>query len=191
MAVYAEGATMGAARSTYFAANGFGEGGYDDAWVQFKIGPVPLFMPNSPARVRAVRLHDLHHVVTGYDTSWTGEGEIGAWEIASSCADHYAAWLLNLEAMAIGLALAPGAMYRAFVRGRHSRNLYRTPFSQALLEPTVGETRRRLALDGPPPVATLGDTVGFVAWSALAVVTLATTAVVVFGPLVALAAWLL
>jgi hypothetical protein len=191
MATYADDATMGAARAAYFAANGFGDGGYDDAWVKFTIGPLPLVIPNSPQRVRSVRLHDLHHVVTGYDTTWTGEGEIGAWEIASSCADHHAAWILNLEAMAIGLGLAPGAMFRAFVRGRHSRNFYDREFDEALLEPTVGAMRRTLALDRPPPGATSRDVLAFAAWSLASVLTLAATVTLVFGPAVALVAWLL
>jgi NADPH:quinone reductase-like Zn-dependent oxidoreductase len=37
-----------------------------------------------------VKLHDIHHVLTGYDTTWRGKAEIGAWEIASGCGRHYA-----------------------------------------------------------------------------------------------------
>lgn len=190
MAIYPDDATMGSARAAYFTANGFGEGGYDDPWVRLKIGPIPLVIPNSPQRVRSVRLHDLHHVVTGYDTTWTGEGEIGAWEIASSCADHHAAWVLNLEAMAIGLGLAPGAMFRAFVRGRHSRNFYDREYDPTLLEPTVGAMRRDLALDRPPPAPSATDVLAFAGWSLASLATLALTVTVVFGPLVALVAWL-
>jgi ubiquinone biosynthesis protein Coq4 len=39
-----------------------------------------------------VRLHDLHHLVTGYPTDWKGELEISAWEIAGSCRGYVAAW---------------------------------------------------------------------------------------------------
>jgi hypothetical protein len=40
--------TLREARERYFRANGFGEsGGYDDAWVDFKLGPVPLPFPNT------------------------------------------------------------------------------------------------------------------------------------------------
>jgi hypothetical protein len=69
-------------------------------WVKLQAGPIPLYLLNTKARVAAVRFHDIHHVVTAYNTTWTGEAEIGAWEIASGCAYHYAAWLLNLQAMA-------------------------------------------------------------------------------------------
>ena len=168
MATYAPDLSMRTGREEYFARSGFDERSYTDRWVPLRAGPLRFGFPNTAARVRAVRLHDLHHVLTEYDTSWTGEAEIGAWEIASGCRDHYAAWLLNLGAMAIGLAIAPVRIYRAFVRGRHSRNLYDTPFSERLLERRVGELRAELALDAAPAAATI-DVAAFVAWSLAAV----------------------
>jgi hypothetical protein len=182
MAAYPDGLTVREARARYFAANGFGEGGYDARWVKLQAGPLPLYFPNTAARVAAVRFHDLHHVVTGYDTTWTGEAEIGAWEVASGCARHYVAWLLNLQAMAIGLVMHPQAVFRAFVRGRHSANLYREEFHEALLAPTVGEVRHRLQLDRPPPPPTWGERVGFAGWALLSVLTLLATAAVFVAP---------
>jgi len=160
--------TLREARSRYFAANGLGEGGYEDKWVRFVVGPLRFAIPNTAERVRAVRYHDLHHVVTGYPTDWTGEGEIGAWEIASGCRDMVAAWVLNLYAMWVGLWLAPRAMWRAFARGSHSKNLYGEPWGDALLDQSVGEARRRLALEVAAPRATLADALRFASWSAAA-----------------------
>src|SRR5438046_2892863 len=60
--------TLREARGRYFAANGLGEGGYEDKWVRFALGPIRFAIPNTAGRVHAVRYHDLHHVVTGYDT---------------------------------------------------------------------------------------------------------------------------
>ena len=130
------------ARGRDFAANGLGAGGYEESWVRFAVGPVRFAIPNTAGRVRAVRYHDLHHVVTGYATDWTGEAEIGAWEIASGCRDLIAAWLLNLYAMQVGLWVAPRAVWRAFARGRHSRNLYAEPWSETLLDESVGARGR-------------------------------------------------
>jgi hypothetical protein len=178
------------ARTRYFAANGFGDGGYDATWVKLQAGPIPLYFPNTPARVRAVRFHDLHHVATSYATTWLGEAEIGAWEIASSCADHYAAWILNLQAFAIGLFLSPAALWRAFVRGRQTRNLYRGTIDDALLDGTVATLRSRLALDRPRAPARFRDAVGFAVWSVLALATLAATAALFIVPVVALVRWL-
>ena len=77
--------TVRDARARYFAANGFSEAAYVDAWVRFKVGPLPVVFPNTRSRKRAVPMHDLHHVATGYGTSLVGEAEIGAWEIAGGC----------------------------------------------------------------------------------------------------------
>lgn len=165
--------TLRQARARYFVANGFDESGYTDRWVKLMAGPVPIFFPNTAARVRAVRLHDLHHAITGYGTTWVGEAEIGAWEIASNCADHYAAWALNLVAMGIGLLLAPAAVWRAFLRGRHSQNFYRTEFRDALLERQLGSVRAELALDRDLPAAHPGDVTTFAGWATASMLALA------------------
>ena len=169
MAHYDPALILREARGRYFAANGLGAGGYEEKWVKIAVGPLGFAFPNTAGRVRAVRYHDLHHVVTGYATDWTGEAEIGAWEIASGCRDLIAAWILNLYAMQIGLWVSPRAVWRAFVRGRHSRNLYSEPWSEALLDESVGEMRSRLALESAPPRASLSDRFSFASWSAAAV----------------------
>jgi hypothetical protein len=77
MVIYSDATPVRQARAEYFRANGFGDdGGYDARWVKVKLGAVPLWFPNTDARRRAVRLHDLHHLATGYETSLVGEAEI-------------------------------------------------------------------------------------------------------------------
>lgn len=172
--------TLEQARTEYFRFNGFGEdGGYGAKWVDFKLGPIPFPIPNTPQRVEAVRYHDLHHVMTGYQTDFLGELEISAWELASGCADKTAAWVLNFGGYAAGMVLAPRRTLRAFVRGRHSSNLYRRRFDDALLSRTVGETRRELGLEeGADEVrASAGDlALAAVAWVAGLAVALLTFA---------------
>ncbi len=170
MTTYADEMTLRDARTRYFEANGFGtDGGYGKKWEIIKVGPLPIPIRNLPARVAAIRFHDLHHIVTGYDTNLVGEAEIGAWEIASGCADKWFAWGINLQAMLLGLAVGPAASFAAFVRGRHSKSLYAETYDEALLQQTVGETKRRLALDRPAPTASAGDTAAFVGCVATAV----------------------
>jgi hypothetical protein len=165
MTTYDESMTMLDARRRYFDDNGFDDS-YGERWVKLKAGPIPLYFPNAEGRRRAVKLHDLHHIVTGYQTTWTGESEIGAWEIASGCGHFTWAWGLNLSALAIGLFVAPGAAFRAFVRGRHTANLYHHgEFRDAILGRSVGELRRDLRLDQPAPTARAADVVAFGGWS--------------------------
>jgi hypothetical protein len=143
LVAYPEALPLRDARRIYFDANNFGpDGGYASKWVDFKLGKVPFPVPNPPARVRAVRFHDLHHVLTGYDTSTIGEFEISAWEIAAGCKDFAAAWALNLSGMFAGMFVAPGRIFRAFVRGRRSRTFYGETF-EPLLELTVADARAR------------------------------------------------
>ncbi len=153
------------ARQRYFEANGF-DGTYSERWVKLKAGPITFGFPNAAGRVRAVKLHDLHHVVTGYDTTWTGEAEIGAWELASGCARFFWAWQLNLSALAIGLAIAPRRVVRAFMRGRQTGNLYRADgeLREATLRRAVGEVRRKLGLDRRESPPRLWDAVVFSAF---------------------------
>jgi len=173
MSLYSSELTLRAARERYFEINRFEGGGYEEGWVKMRAGPLPIWFPNTVARVKAVKYHDLHHVLTEYPTTWRGEAEIGAWEVATGCAAHYQAWLLNLLAFAIGLAINPRGVYRAFMRGRRSRNLYRTAFSDELLARRVGDVRRELALDHTPLVAARADRKAFIFWSLTSATTFA------------------
>jgi len=159
------------ARAAYFAASGFSaDGGYGDKWVKLKIGRFALGFPNTAARVRAVKLHDIHHVLTEYSTTWIGEAEIGAWEIASGCGRHYPAWLLNFAALAIGLVLSSRRVFAAFVRGRRSRNLYPGEFHEHLLDRTVGELRSELVIPFGTTTSSTRDWIAFTVWSAASVI---------------------
>ena len=187
--LYEGSATLRENRARYLEKNGFGDGGYEDSWVTLKtLGPLKIGFPNTAARKRAIRLHDLHHVLAQYGTDWTGEGEIGAFEIGAGCGKHWAAWFLNASAMSFGVLIAPRATHRAFVRGRHARSLYDREWDESLLEERTSDMRRKLRLDAPPPAATLADELHFAAWAI-------GTPVVFYGPLLvpaalALRAWL-
>jgi hypothetical protein len=156
--------TVRDARARYFAANGFSDATYTASWVRFKLGPVPVVLPNTRSRQRAIPMHDLHHVATGYATDIAGEAEIGAWEIAGGCGRYPAAWVLNAIAFAGGMLVAPDRIYRAFVRGRRARTLYRTGWRDDLLDLDVTELRRRVRFEHAPPRATWRDRAAFAAW---------------------------
>lgn len=162
--------TVGAARRRYFLANGFGEdGGYGARWVTLAKKPIPIGFPNFAARVRAVRCHDVHHIATGYPTTWVGEAEISSWELASGCRDYWAAWLLNLGGLMIGLFLAPRAVFDACVRGRQTRNVYGMTIDERFLARPVESLRRELLLDRPPRPPATADFLVFAGLVVLAV----------------------
>ena len=189
-ASYTPEMTMRAARDLYFDVNGFGaDGGYADTWVDFKLGPLPLPFPNTPGRIAAVKFHDLHHVMTGYETHATGEFEISAWELGAGCASFPAAWVINHGGLAAGLVAAPRKVFEAYVRGRRSRTLYGESF-EPLLDRQVGEMRA--AFLRPAEGATARDAAAF-AFTALSGIVIGLMFMAVVLPLVPIglvATWL-
>jgi hypothetical protein len=169
MRLYPDTMTLREARDDFFAANAdvFGpDGGYGKKWVRIELGPIPLYIPNTQARRRAVVLHDLHHIAAGYSTHIIGECEIGAWEVGAGCGPYWVAWVLNMWAMALGPYIAPRKTFRAFVRGRHTDTLYHAPFDVSMLGETLGSMRSRLGLNNPQPQARAADAVQFMLWLA-------------------------
>jgi hypothetical protein len=163
--MYANATTVREARAQYFAANGFDETSYREKWAKLKLGWFPVVLPNTKSRQAALPLHDLHHVATGYDTTVTGEGEIAAFEIGGGCGRYVAAWVINAGGFALGLLRAPRRTYRAFIRGRHARTLYRDGWRDELLELSVGELRNRVGT-AQFAQATSRDVMAFALWCA-------------------------
>jgi len=62
------------------------DGGASNPWFNMRIGPLTLRLPNPPARRRAVVMHDINHLVTGYNTTFSeGEMAIAAFEVGAGC----------------------------------------------------------------------------------------------------------
>ncbi|MBC7896508.1 MAG: hypothetical protein H7066_13920 [Cytophagaceae bacterium] len=141
--------TVRNARSAYYRAHGLpADGGISSPTVKYPTVFGTITLPNVESRKRALPLHDLHHIATGYDTSWFGEAEIAWWELGAGCHGFAAAWFLNFSAGLVGLVIAPRRSLRAWRRGLHSRSLYRTTWDDRWLDWTLDELRAFLAL--PP-----------------------------------------
>lgn len=124
------------------------DGGINKSWAKIKVGRFYIPFPNTKVRKKVLVFHDIHHVVTGYDSNWKGEVSIGAWEIATGCDKNYMTWILNLYAMVVGLFLYPKSTFNAFIRGKRTRNLYHDSLSQEeALQMQVKDVERRLLLD--------------------------------------------
>lgn len=186
-ALFTHELTLGEARARLFELSCFPpDGGYGDAWVKIRLWRIPLAFPNTEGRRRAVRFHDLHHVLTEYRTDWRGEFEIAAWEIAGGVNRYWVGWLLDLLGFACGLLVFPRYVYRAFMRGRRSRNLYFDEWDEAILARRVGEVRQRLGLDTDQTRPTREDRAAFLLWSSASLLTYAAAGLVMFAPLLTL-----
>lgn len=127
------------------------EGGIDRKWDLIKFGPLALPLPNLESRRKNIFMHDIHHLITGYDTTWLGEGSVSSWEIATGgWKQLYFPWLLTLWAMAVGMMLYPRASYRAFQAGLYQNNALTGGLSRPdMYALTVDELRERLRRDRP------------------------------------------
>ena len=108
----------------FYTQHDFGEdGGIHEkyAWIQFGFFSLPI--PNTESRRNNVYLHDINHIVTGYDTTWQGESSVSAWEIAAGGWQNlYFPWLLTLWAVGMGVLFYPKSVFAAFQRGQTMRN---------------------------------------------------------------------
>lgn len=148
MEVYDENLTIKEGLSQLFHRFNLSDDSYTAKWFTIGIGQWNVYLPNIPSRVRVAKLHDIHHVLTGYPPIWRGEAEIGAWELATGCRGYFVAWFLNGGAVLVGLFLFPRAVWKAFIRGWRSKsNLYYIGNYELLLNMTVKELRQTIGLD--------------------------------------------
>jgi hypothetical protein len=144
---YPDDILMQEARDLFLAWNGFSPASYTAPTYTINLLGLPLKLPNTKAHQWATPLHDLHHLLTGYQTDWLGEAEMAAWELRAGCKTLVVYWL-NLSGVLIGLFLSPARVWRAFRAGSGGRTLYRHPKLHEVMQMTVGEVRSSL---GIPP----------------------------------------
>ena len=146
--VYPDDLKIENALQMYFQKYHFADGGYHDKYFRIKIGPVFIPFPNTKSRIKAVKFHDIHHLLSEYSARWKGEVEIGAWEIASGCGNLLIAWFLNFGSFGLGMFLYPKAVFNAFMMGRHVKsNLYHNYiYDDFLLKRNLGELRKELGI---------------------------------------------
>ncbi len=125
------------------------DGGQSIPYVRVEITKkIVIYFPNFGARKKAVLKHDIHHLATGYPSTFKGETEISAWEIGSGCRRYWAAYVLDLHGMMMGIPFNPVGVFKAFVRGRRTRNLYANQWTdEQVMICTLGEIKQHLLLN--------------------------------------------
>jgi hypothetical protein len=125
------------------------DGGQGSSSVKIELTPkFHFYFPNFDARRKAVILHDIHHLLTGYTTTLAGESEISAWEIASGCKSYWAAFLIDTSGLMMDIPFNFMGVLKAFSRGRKTKNLYHNRFSEEqALDMKISELRKHFYLD--------------------------------------------
>lgn len=169
--------TLREARAVFYHRNGFPQDGGAQAqrWAPFGCRDLKVHLPNFKWRRRALPLHDLHHVITGYQFSPSGEFEMAAWEFAAGRYPHILSTLFCLPLVGIGAVVIPQRTFLAFTKGRRSKTLYAERDIDTLLDRTVRDTQLR-CLPAGTVQAEFRDWVGFVAL-------VVTSALVISSPL--------
>lgn len=125
------------------------EGGVDKAVAYAKMGPIHIPIPNTAARKEVIWLHDLHHLLNGYDTTWPGEGQVSAWELAAGgFSSKLYIWLPVLLAMSVGILFYPVLTFRAFVRGTYCRSIMGSGISKnGIILLSVRQLKEKISLN--------------------------------------------
>jgi hypothetical protein len=128
------------------------DGGQSSSYVKIEFTEkIFVYFPNFDARRKAVFKHDVHHIATGYTSTFKGETEISAWEIASGCRHYWVAWVLDMQAVMIGMLFNPTGVFKAFVKGRRTKNLYRDVFTdEQLMNMPLSAIKKNMLLNDYP-----------------------------------------
>ncbi len=140
----------------YLAENGFTAEAYDSPTTSGSLFGLKYAVPNPPSHQRAVRLHDLHHVATGFGTDHAGEAEISVWQARRGirASGMYVTSIVTMNVL-LGIVFAPRRTLHALRSSTSGASLFGLPVDyEGLLERTVGELREMLAIP-PQGLATL------------------------------------
>ena len=132
----------------YLAENGFTTAGYTSLRSEGSLFGLKISVPNPPSHQRALKLHDLHHVATGFGTDHAGEAEISVWQARRGlhAGGHYVAAIV-LTNVLIGFLSAPRRTLAALHFPHGGCSLFDTPLDyEQLLNLTLGELRELLGL---------------------------------------------
>lgn len=99
------------------------DGGESDLLNQAKSGRFSFYYPNLNGK--ALILHDINHFLTGYPTTWKGEFQVSAWELASGGRKGFpTTWIYPISLTILGLIFYPLQTISAYKDGRNKQNAF-------------------------------------------------------------------
>ena len=151
----------------------------DHQWTLLSVGPIEVRLKNFGWRKHALLRHDIHHLLTRFPCTVTGEFQIAAWEFAAGRFPHFLSTLFCLPLVGLGAVAIPRRSFRSYVLGRRSKTLYAIQSTQDLLASSVAELRNQ-CLPSSQPNATGGDLVAYLALVAISLALIALPILMLF-----------
>jgi hypothetical protein len=133
--------TVGEALRAFRAANALGQDERRAPVWEVRLGRFCFWLPHFAWRRRAIDVHDVHHLLTGYPCTLAGEIRIAAWEFGAGRYPHWGATLFCLPLVIAGFLFMPRAALAAFRRGRAGRSLYADETLDRLLALPLDDAR--------------------------------------------------
>lgn len=141
--------TLADARDRYLAENGFTQETYTETWARVPLWfGLHIWVPSPKIRQRALRMHDLHHVLTGYGTDLAGEAEISAWEFRRGLSGlgPYVGSIV-IVGLIQGMVLRTRRTRMAYDASSSARSLFNAHYTyEPLLTRTLGDVRAELGI---------------------------------------------
>lgn len=141
--------TVAEGLASYLKENDFAAEAYDAPKTPVTLFGIRFSVPNTERHQWAIRLHDLHHVATGFGTDLRGEAEISLWEWRKGL--RGLGWYVGSIVISISLVgplMAPRRTWRAWRAGAGERSLFGSPklAYEEILTWSISALRSRLGV---------------------------------------------
>lgn len=110
------------------------------------LGQLIVPLPNFDWRREILARNDVHHLLTGFDTTVGGELSVAAWELGVGCYASPWARLLCVGLLITGLIVQPRQTINAYRHGRRSAGLYAQNQVAGFLDASLADLRQRCGL---------------------------------------------
>lgn len=89
----------------------------DQKWFYLNFSFFKMKFPNPKWRKKVLHIHDIHHLLTGKNTSWKGEAYITGWEIATHLWLKFPVGIFIWLATSYTLIFKPLSLFNGFKEG--------------------------------------------------------------------------
>lgn len=109
-----------------------------------QLGSFIFPLPNFEWRRMVINHHDVHHILTGYSTSASGELALASWELGARCFKGRRAGLLCAFLMTLGALSQPRLTRKAYRDGKRQAAAYNALRDQSFFDRPLRDVKTAL-----------------------------------------------